>query len=135
MQQQQLWVEPVGSLILARLRGVLSPEMLQECQQRVLALARESHQPRVLYDCLELTAPEMDLVLLQQRLETEKRAVLGSVPLRTAILVPNTRIAFLARISFGGFGEEYYRVFYNDMGRAVKWLEESGVPGTGDAAS
>jgi hypothetical protein len=135
MQQQQLWVEPVGSLILARLRGVLSPEMLQECQQRVLALARESHQLRVLYDCLELTAPEMDLVLLQQRLETEKRAVLGAVPLRTAILVPNTRIAFLARISFGEFGEEYYRVFYNDMGRAVKWLEESGAPGTGDAAS
>lgn len=125
MQQQQLWVEPVGSLILARLRGELTPEMLQECQERVLALARESHQLRVLYDCLELTAPEMDLVLLQQRLETEKRAVLGEVPLRTAILVPNTRIAFLARISFGQFGEEHYRVFYNDMARAVKWLEEA----------
>ena len=135
MHQQQLWVEPVGSLILARLRGVLSPEMLQECQQRVLALARESNQLRVLYDCLELTAPEMDLVLLQQRLETEKRAVLGAVPLRTAILVPNTRIAFLARISFGQFGEAHYRVFYNDMTRAVKWLEEpdAASPGAGSA--
>jgi hypothetical protein len=135
MQQQQLWVEPVGSLILARLRGVLSPEMLQECQQRVLALARESDQLRVLYDCLELTAPEMDLVLLQQRLETEKRAVLGAVPLRIAILVPNTRIAFLARISFGQFGEEHYRVFYNDMGRAVKWLEEAEPPAAGAGAA
>lgn len=132
MQQQQLWVEPVGSLILARLRGVPTPQMLEECQQRVLALARESNQLRVLYDCLELIAPEMDLVLQQQRLETEKRAALGAVPLRTAILVPNTRIAFLARISFGQLGEEYYRVFYNDMGRALKWLEDSGPGDAGD---
>jgi hypothetical protein len=123
MEQQYLWVEPVGSIIVARLRGVLSAEMLQECQDRVLALARDTGQARVLYDSLEVIAPEIDLVLLQQRLEREKKASLGALPLRTAILVPNTRIAYLARLAFGQFGEEHYRVFYNDMGRALKWLE------------
>jgi hypothetical protein len=126
MEQQQLWVEPVGSIIVARLRGVLSTELLLECQQRVLALVRETGHARVLYDALELIAPEIDLVLLQQKLETEKHSSLGAIPLRTAILVPNTRIAYLSRIAFGQFGEEHYTVVYNDMARALKWLEGEG---------
>jgi hypothetical protein len=40
-----------------------------------------------------------------------------------AILVPNTRIAFLARITFGQFGEGQYRVIYNDIVQAISWLE------------
>lgn len=124
MEQQQLWVEPVGSIIVARLRGVLSTELLLECQQRVLELVRETGHARVLYDTLELIAPDIDLVLLQQKLETEKHASLGAITPRTAILVPNTRIAYLSRIAFGQFGEERYTVVYNDMGRALKWLEE-----------
>lgn len=130
MDQQQLWVEPIGKIIIARLRGVLSAELLQECQQRVLALARETHQACVLYDSLEVSAPDIDLVLLQQRLETEKKLSLGAVPLRTAILVPNTRIAYLARIAFGQFGEQHYRVFYNDIGSALRWLETPDTPAT-----
>jgi len=63
MEQQQLWVEPVGSIIVARL---------------------------------------------------------GAMSLRTAILVPNTRIAYLWRIAFGQFGEEHYRVVFNDLVRALK---------------
>lgn len=124
MKQQKLWVEPVGSIILARIRGVCTAEMLKECQERVLALAKDTQHLKVLYDSLELEVPDMDLVLLQQGLEAEKKMSLGSVPLRTAILVPNTRIAFLARIAFGQFGEGQYRVFYNDMVQAIKWLDE-----------
>ena len=119
-----MWVEPVGHLIVARLRGELSTETLLECQDRVLMLAREINQVRVLYDALEMTAPKIDLVLLQQRLEMEKKDNLGNVPIRTAILVPNTQIAYLARIAFGQGGENYYQVFYNDLGRAIRWLEE-----------
>jgi len=124
MEQQKLWVEPVGSIIMARLRGVCTAEMLKECQDLVLALAKDTQHVKVLYDSQELEALDIDLVLLQQRLEAEKKASLGSVPLRTAILVPNTRIAFLARIAFGQFGEGQYRVIYNDMDQAIKWLEE-----------
>ena len=125
MPDSNLWVEPVGSIIVARLRGKPTAEMLQECEQRVLELARDTRQVRVLYDALELVAPEIELVLLQQRLDTEKKASLSEATLRTAILVPNTRIAYLARIAFGHVGESHYRVFYNDVGAALRWLEAS----------
>lgn len=90
-----------------------------------MELARDTQHVRVLYDALELEAPQIELVLLQQRLEAEKKASLIDVSLRTAILVPNTRIAYLARIAFGQAGESNYRVFYNDFGAALKWLERT----------
>jgi hypothetical protein len=99
--------------------------MLRECEDRVLELARDTQQVRVLYDALELEAPEMELVLLQQRLDAGKRSALNAASLRTAILVPNTRIAYLSRIAFGHAGETQYQVFYNDFGAALKWLEET----------
>jgi hypothetical protein len=123
MEQQKLWVEPVGGIIVARLRGVSTEEMLMECQDRVLVLANDTHQVKVLYDALEMEAPSADLVFLQQKLEAETKQKLGSARLRSAILVPNSRIALLARIAFGASGEGEYRVFYNDMAQAVMWLE------------
>jgi hypothetical protein len=36
-------------------------------------------------------------------------------------VVPNTRVAFLTRLAFG---EGDYRVFYNDISAAIRWLEE-----------
>lgn len=127
MQDSGIWVEPVGSVIVARLRGMPTAEMLRDCEQRVLELARDTQQVRVLYDALELVAPEIELVLLQQRLDSAKKVNLGAASLRTAILVPNTRIAYLARIAFGHVGEANYRVFYNDLGAALKWLEDSAM--------
>jgi hypothetical protein len=111
---------------VARIRGHVPAELLRECEDRVLELARETQHVRVLYDGLELEAPEMEVVLFQQQLEIAKRAHLRSASLRTALLVPNTRIAYLARIAFGHAGESNYRVFYNDLGAALKWLEDPG---------
>jgi hypothetical protein len=125
MGNEGIWVEPVGSVIVARVRGKPTAEMLRECERRVLELARETQHVRLLYDALELEAPEIELVRLQQELEAAKRTNLGSVSLRTAILVPNTRIAYLARIAFGHVGEAKYRVFYNDFGAALKWLDDA----------
>lgn len=124
MRNERVWVEPVGAVIVARVRGKPTAAMLRECEDRVLELARETRQVRVLYDALELEAPEIELVLLQQQLEAAKKANLSSASLRTAILVPNTRIAYLSRIAFGHVGEANYRVFYNDFGAALKWLED-----------
>ena len=121
---QQLWVEPVGELILARLRGRCDEQLIKECQHRVFELVKETHQAKVLYDALEMEDPTVDMALLQQKMDAEASERLGSIPLRRAILVPNTRIAFLARIAFGQFGEGAYRVFYNDMAQAILWLEE-----------
>ena len=121
---QQLWVEPVGQIVLARLRGRCDEQVLKECQRRVFELVKDTHQFKVLYDALELEDPTVDMALLQQKMDAEASEQLASVPLRRAILVPNTRIAYLARIAFGQFGEGAYRVFYNDMAQAILWLEE-----------
>lgn len=123
MANEQISVESVGAVIVARIRGKATAEILRDCEQQVFELARHTHQVRVLYDALELEPPEMELVLLQKQLDAEKKANLGPASLRTAILVSNTRIAYLARIAFGHAGEANYRVFYDDRAAALRWLE------------
>lgn len=113
----QLWVEPVGDLIIARLRGVPTEALLRECQERVLLLIQDTGRGRVLYDALEMEPPPVDVPLAQRKLDEE----LGAVHLRRAIVVPNSRLAYLARLAFG---EGDYRVFYSDMSSAIKWLGE-----------
>jgi hypothetical protein len=127
MQYDRIWVEPVGSVIVARLRGKPTADLLRDCEARVLELSRDTQHVRVLYDALELEPPEMDLVLLQKQLDSDRKASLGAAVLRTAILVPNTKIAYLSRIAFGHAGEANYRVFYNDLSAALKWLEATGT--------
>ena len=117
MDQQQLWVEPSGGIILARIRGVPSEPLLRACQERVLRL-QDAGQCRVLYDALEIELPTVDPAQVQQKIEAELDP---TVRLRSAIVVPNTRVAYLARIAFG---EGDYRVFYNDFLAAIRWLEE-----------
>jgi hypothetical protein len=124
MQDERIWVEPVGSVIVARLRGKPTADLLRECEARVLELARDTRHVRVLYDALELEPPEMDLVLLQKQLDTDRKDSIEAASLRTAILVPNTRIAYLSRIAFGHAGEANYRVFYNDLTAALGWLDD-----------
>jgi hypothetical protein len=62
-----------------------------------------------------MESPVVDVALAQRKLDEE----LGSVHLRRAIVVPNTRLAYLARLAFG---EGDYRVFYSDMTAAIMWL-------------
>lgn len=113
--KEQVWVEIVGDLIVARMRGAVSAEVLRECQEQVVALARASERQWVLYDALEMDPPAVELTFEQRKLD----AALGGLHLRRAIVVPNSRLAYLARLAFG---EGEYRVFYNDMVAAVKWL-------------
>jgi hypothetical protein len=118
METQQLWIEPVNGIILARLRGTPTEAILAECQQRVLMLAADTQQSKVLYDGLEMEAPSIDLTIwLQKQVEAEPEML----SLRCALVVPNTRTAYLARLVFGG-GD--YRVFYNDIEAAYRWLRE-----------
>jgi hypothetical protein len=113
----QVWVEMSGALIVARIRGVPTEDLLRECQNRVVQLARDTGRGRVLYDALELELPTVDPALIQQKLESELDP---AISLRRAIVVPNTRVAYLARLAFG---EGDYRVFYNDISAAIHWLE------------
>lgn len=113
----QLWVEVVGDLIIARVRGEPTAALLRECQERVLFLVKDAGRGKVLYDTLEMYAPPIDIPWVQRELDEQ----LGPIQLRRALVVPNSKLAFLARIAFG---EGDYRVFYNDMVAAVKWLSE-----------
>jgi hypothetical protein len=124
IKQQKLWVEPVGDIIIARIRGTCTEALLKECQQRVIDLAQDTRQMKVLYDTLEMDSPSIDMVLLQQDLESDTRERIAPVPLRRALLVSNTRVGYLSRIAFGEHGEGAYRVFYNDMAAALRWLDE-----------
>jgi hypothetical protein len=113
----QLWVELVGDLVIARVRGEPTEALLRECQEQVLFLVKDAGRGKVLYDTLEMETPALDVPWVQRELDEQ----LGPVKLRRAIVVPNSRLAYLARLAFG---EGDYRVFYNDMIAAVHWLSE-----------
>jgi hypothetical protein len=112
-----LWVELVGDLIVARVRGQPTEKLLRDCHDQVLFLVKDAGRGKVLYDTLEMEAPPVDVPWSQRELDQG----LGPIKLRRAIVVPNSKLAYLARLAFG---EGDYRVFYNDMIGAVKWLSE-----------
>ena len=61
-------------------------------------------------------APSVDVPWFQRSLDAE----LGAVQLRRACVVPNSKLAYLARLAFG---DGDYRVFYNDLAGAIAWLQ------------
>jgi len=117
----QAWVELVGELIVARVRGEPTEDLLRETQDQVLFLVRDAGRGRVLYDTLEMEAPRVDVPWSQRALDEK----LGAIKLRRAIVVPNSRLAYLARLAFG---EGEYRVFYNDFIAATRWLSDDNIP-------
>lgn len=72
----------------------------------------------MLYDARQMTPPSVDVPWAQRHLDEN----IGGVHLRRAIVVPDARLAFLARLAFG---ESDYRVFYDDIAAATHWLNES----------
>jgi hypothetical protein len=123
MSNGEAWVELVGDLVIARVRGEPTEALLRSTQEQVLFLVRDAGRGRVLYDTLEMTPPPVDVPWAQRELDEQ----LGPVRLKRAIVVPNSRLAYLARLAFG---EGDYRVFYNDMVAAIRWLSDD-PPATG----
>ncbi len=117
----QLWVEPVGEVVLARLRGMPTEALFVECQCQVLQILRDQGGGKVLYDALEMEAPPVDVALSQRTLDDG----LGVLKIRRAIVVPTSKLAYLARLAFG---DGDYRVFYNDITAAIKWLGKESSP-------
>lgn len=114
---EQLWIEPVGQIIVSRVRGTPTEDLLRDAQERILNLVKETGNGKILYDCLELTAPAVQVPMSQWKLDLE----IAPMKLRRAIVVPNTQLAYLARLAFV---EGEHRVFYNDLAAAVQWLSE-----------
>jgi len=61
------------------------------------------------------TTPPIEVALSQRTLDE----TLGALKIRRAIVVPTSKLAYLARLAFG---EGDYRVFYNDISAAINWL-------------
>lgn len=113
----QLWIEPVSKLIVVRIRGIPTEGILKECHERLLTLLQDTGQNCILYDCLEMEVPPVEVPLSQWKLDLE----IDAKKLKRAIVVPNTKLAYLARLAFG---DGNYRVFYNDLSGAVQYLNE-----------
>ncbi len=113
-----LWVELVGDLIVARVRGEPSIDLIKDCHEQVLLLARESGRNKILYDTLEMEPPPVSVPMAQWKLNEES----GLLPIKRAIVVPTSKLAYLARLAFG---DGDYKVFYSDLTAAVNWLSDS----------
>lgn len=118
--QHQVAVHLGEDLILARIQGCPTEAVLQQCQAEVLSLARESGIRKVLYDALNMEPPPVSIPWVQRALDEQ----LIDLKLRRAIVVPNTKLAFLARLAFG---DGDYRVFYEDKAAATQWLSEKNI--------
>lgn len=113
----EAWVEVVGDVVIARLRGEPTEPLLRDTQQKVLDLVREAGRGKVLYDGLEMMAPTVEVTWAQRKLDED----LGPIKLKRAIVVPNSKLAFFARLAFG---DGDYKVFYNDIIGAINWLSQ-----------
>ncbi|MFZ2490539.1 MAG: hypothetical protein WA208_03550 [Thermoanaerobaculia bacterium] len=115
MSRESLWVELVGDIVIARLRGAATQELLTEAHRRVATILRDAGRRSVLYDALEMEAPTVDTAYDV----IEPTRAVAQLAGKMGIVVTNSRIAYLARLAFG---DGNYRVFYNDMSSALAWL-------------
>jgi hypothetical protein len=116
----QLSVALVNNVIHASLAGTVSEQLILERHSRVLELIAESGCKAVLYNILDLEPPSLDLVEQQHKLNAE----LHQNDVKLAVVVPGSRLAYLARLAFG---EMNYRVFYGNVNDALQWLQPSPI--------
>ncbi len=114
----QLAVVLENRVICASVTGVITEQLILERHARVLSLIRESGCKAVLYNVLDLEPPSLDLVELQHKLNMEFQ----KMEVKLAVVVPGSRLAYLARLAFGDLS---YRVFYESVNDALQWLAYS----------
>ena len=117
--------EAVGSLVVVRLTEAVNERVLEECQLAVLETMQQTGSKAVLYDLTEMQPTPVNVLLYQRLLNEHVR----HLNLRRAIVVPNTQIAHLARLAFGG---SEYRVFYDDLQSAKDYLRDASPFTTAD---
>ncbi len=115
IKSDNLWVAQVGEVIIARIRGDLNKDLFLDLSHNLSEMARNSGKNLVLLDALEMHPPNVELPILQWKINDEQK----DLKLRRAIVVPDAKMAYLARLAFG---DADHRVFYNDLVAAVDWL-------------
>jgi hypothetical protein len=105
---QQLTVCAVHNVIVAHVIGAPTIDTVKERHARILHLASDNKCNSVLFNALEMEAPSNEVMELQRQLNLDLRIRM----IRLAIIVPNYRLAYLARLVFG---DEDHHVIYNDL--------------------
>ena len=95
----------------------MTESLLEEAQIKIKEELLKASKSNILYNGLEMEDPSLTLTLLMQSFHESLGDRIGL----SAIVVPGYRIAFLARLAFGG-QESRYRVFYNNQTEAIAWL-------------
>ena len=67
----EIWVEFLGELVVAHVRGTPTENLLREAQEKVLFLVRDAGRGKVLYDTLEMEAPPVDVQWSQRALDEQ----------------------------------------------------------------
>lgn len=111
----QLHVEVVDGLIVARIVGEPTSTFFDECIDRLRPVVQGTGITKILYDLTATEAPYIDALLHGTKRSIETRATL-----QRAIVVSNSKIAYLARLVFG---EGNYRIFYDNWDDALQWLK------------
>lgn len=110
----QVWAEQTGGIVIAKLRGLVSPALLDHCQQQVADLLGDMTTPLVLYDALELRWQETPWLPA-----TQPRGTRAEV--RGAIVLAEARLRNPLRLALGiACGE--HRLFDGDLDAAYAWL-------------
>ena len=116
MSDGEAWVGLEGDVVVARVRGEPTEALLRTTQEQVLAWSAKPARPGALRHAGDDAAAGGRAVGAAQLDEQ-----LGAIRLKRAIVVPDSQLAYLARLAFG---EGDYRVFYNDRAAAVRWLSD-----------
>ena len=113
----RVWVEAVGKIIVARIKGEPTTDLLDIRHERVIQTAKESASTKLLLDDLQMAPPTYAQIEHQRTLNAD----FARLGLKIAVLVPNSQMAYLARLKFD---QENHKVFYNEMVDAVNWLSQ-----------
>jgi hypothetical protein len=115
--QENVWVELVGQIIIARIRDEPTEELLALRHERILQIERDTACRKLLFDDLQMTPPTYEHIQKQRALNAE----LDALGFKMAVVVPNSQMAYRARLKFD---RDNYKVFYNDIVQAVTWLSQ-----------
>jgi NAD(P)H-dependent FMN reductase len=114
VSQGEFDVEVIDRIVMVRVRGEPSKELIEACHARVMEVSKQNAITAVLYDARAMQAPTIDVPWTQRTLDEQAQP-----DLKRAIVVPDAKLAFLARVAFG----ENDRIFYNDVSGAIRWLQ------------
>ncbi|HET7202251.1 MAG TPA: STAS/SEC14 domain-containing protein [Steroidobacteraceae bacterium] len=109
-------VDDVGRWIRVSVAGQPGEDLVRNVNDQVLALVHAGRGPGVLLDATQMLPPPAEVAWRQRDLLWRLEPFV-----RCAVVVADPRCAFLARIAFG---DADYRIFYDDLDGATRWLED-----------